>query len=151
MNLEELKNPEHNIINITKTRRLRLFRMMQPPRPVDRNIRVLPIQLHRSPNGPPGRRLTKLEKPIKDGTIFAHIKSLELAGVGVVVEGLWGDGGEEVDVVGGVEPADVLGFCGERAEDLHAAVEGVVDDEVVGHTDAVGFHWVALAVVVVAD
>lgn len=36
------------------------------------------------------------------------------------------------------------------AEDVHSFVEAVVHDEVVGHADAVGFHWVALAVVVVA-
>lgn len=34
---------------------------------------------------------------------------------------------------------------------LHFAVESVVEDKVVGHAYAVGFHGVALAVVVVAD
>lgn len=36
------------------------------------------------------------------------------------------------------------------AEYVHFFVEAVVYDEVVGHADAVGFHGVALAVVVVA-
>lgn len=36
------------------------------------------------------------------------------------------------------------------SEDVHFLVEAVVYDEVVRHADAVGFHGVALAVVVVA-
>eukprot|EP00957_Ditylum_brightwellii_P104796 7987982-Ditylum_brightwellii.AAC.1 len=36
-----------------------------------------------------------------------------------------------------------------RAKDFHAAVEAVVDYEVMRHTDAVWFHGVALSVVVV--
>lgn len=50
-----------------------------------------------------------------------------------------------------MEAADVGGGGGERAGDLEEAVEGVVDDEGVGHPDPVGFHRVALPVVVVAD
>ena len=42
--------------------------------------------------------------------------------------------------------ADELG-----AVDLEVAVKAVVHYEVVGHTDAVGFHGVTLPVVVVAD
>ena len=34
-------------------------------------------------------------------------------------------------------------------EYVHAFVEAVIDNEVVGHADSVGFHGVALAVVVV--
>lgn len=35
--------------------------------------------------------------------------------------------------------------------DLQEAVEAVVDDEVMGHSDSMGLHGVALLVVVVAD
>lgn len=48
--------------------------------------------------------------------------------MGVVVDSLRRDGGEEVDVVVGVEAADVVWAGGEGAIDLHTAVEGVVDD-----------------------
>ena len=37
-----------------------------------------------------------------------------------------------------------------RAEDIHLFVEAVIDHEIVRHTDTVGFHGMALAVVVVA-
>ena len=43
------------------------------------------------------------------------------------------------------------GADGTGAKDVHSFVQAVVDDEVVGHADAVGFHGVALAVVVVSD
>lgn len=69
----------------------------------------------------------------------------------VVVKRVGGDGGQELDVLRRVEAADIFGAGGEGAADFHAAVEGVVDDEIVRHADAVGLHWVALAVVVVAD
>lgn len=51
-----------------------------------------------------------------------------MAGVGGLSEGLGADGGEEVDVVVGVEAADVVGACGEGAVDLHPTMESVVDD-----------------------
>lgn len=56
-----------------------------------------------------------------------------------------------MDIVIGVKAANVAGGSWERAVNLHAAVEVVVDDEVVRHADAVRLHWVALAVVVIAD
>lgn len=69
----------------------------------------------------------------------------------VVVEGLRGDGGEEGDVLGGVEGGDGGGRGGEGAGDLHTGVETVVDHQIVGHADTVGLHRVPLPVVVVAD
>lgn len=50
-----------------------------------------------------------------------------------------------------MEAADVVGGGGEGAVDLHKAVERVMDDEIVGHTDAVGLHGVALSIVVVSN
>lgn len=151
VNLEELKDAQNDVVNIAEPRGLGLLRMMQPPGPIERDIRVLPVQLDRGPDGAPGGGLAEGEEAVEDRAVLADVEALEVAGMGVVVDGLGGDGGEEVDVVVGVEAADVVGAGGEGAVDLHAAVEGVVDDEVVGHADAVGLHGVALAVVVVAD
>lgn len=50
-----------------------------------------------------------------------------------------------------MEAANVAGRGREGSADLHATVEGVVDDQIVRHADAVGFHRMALPVVVVAD
>ena len=53
---------------------------------------------------------------------------------------LRGDEGEEFNVVFRVEAADVKGVGREGAVDLYAAVEGVMNHQVVGHADPVGFH-----------
>lgn len=50
-----------------------------------------------------------------------------------------------------MESADVGGAGEVGTIDLHAAVEGVMDDEIVGHADAVGLHRMALAIVVIAN
>lgn len=151
MNLEQLKNPKYNIIHITKPRCLALLRMVKPPSPIHRNIRLLPVQLGRRAHRTAGGGLAELEQAVEHGTVLADVEALEVAGVDVVADGGGAYGGEEVDVVVGVEAADVVGGGHVGLVDLHEAVEGVVDDEVVRHSDAVGFHRVALAVVVVSD
>mmetsp|Transcript_33681 Transcript_33681/g.41280 ORF Transcript_33681/g.41280 Transcript_33681/m.41280 type:complete len:221 (+) Transcript_33681:474-1136(+) len=40
MNLQQLQNRQHDIINITKPARLALLRVMQPTAPINRNIRI---------------------------------------------------------------------------------------------------------------
>ena len=47
--------------------------------------------------------------------------------------------------------ADVDGIDGEGMVDFHAAVKGVVNDKIVDYADLMGFNWVALAVVVIAN
>lgn len=125
--------------------------MVKPTGPVDCNIAVPPIELDGGANRATGRGLAEAEEAVEDGAVLADVEALEVASVDGVGEGLGGDGGEEVDVVIGVEFSDVLGCGGERAADFHAAVEAVVYDQVVRHTDSVGLHRVALAVVVIAD
>ena len=151
MNFEELKNAKHDIIDVAKPRSLRLLGMVEPTGPVESDIGIATVELDGGADGPAGGGLTESEQAVKHGTVLADVKPLEMAREGVVGERLGGDGGEEFDVVVGVEAADVGGVGRKGAVDLHAAVEGVVDDQVVGHADPVGFHWVALAVVVVAD
>ncbi|KAK9140035.1 hypothetical protein Scep_009716 [Stephania cephalantha] len=77
-----------------------------------------------------------------------NVEVLEVIGVGVVVEGVGGDRGKEGDVVVGVESTNFVRHHWEKAADLHEAVEGVVEDEVVGHADLLGFHRVPVVVVV---
>lgn len=38
-----------------------------------------------------------------------------------------------------------------RAKDFHATVKTIIDDKVVGHSHTVGFHGVALTIVVVSN
>ena len=37
-----------------------------------------------------------------------------------------------------------------RSKDFHSAVETIIYDEIVRHSNTVGFHWVSLAVVIIA-
>lgn len=151
MNLKKLKNPQDNIIHITKTRRLALLGMMQPARPINRNIGILSIHLDSSPNTPTSTRLTKLKNPIKNRAIFTNVKPLQAPVISMVDNHVGSNRRQEIDIVVGMETSDVGGGGWEWSDDFHFAMEGVVDDEIVGHADSVGFHWVALAVIVVAD
>ena len=38
-----------------------------------------------------------------------------------------------------------------RSIDLHLSVESIVEDEIMRHPYPVGFHWMALAVVIIAN
>ena len=58
---------------------------------------------------------------------------------------------EEVDVVGGVEPLQLLLTGGVGPVHLHTLVHAVGEEEGVGHAKAVGLHWVAGHVVVRAE
>ena len=121
---------------------------MQPPRPIDSNIALPPIQPRRPLHTPTRRNPTKLKQPIKHRTIIPDI-ILPLL-LGKIVHIIRGDPLQEVDVLVGVELRHLVLGGGLGAVDLQLAVQAVVHDEAVGHADAVGFHGVAGVVGVVA-
>lgn len=149
--LKQLENPQNDVVHIAKPRGFTLLRMVKPTAPINRNIRILPVQLNRSANRTSGGSAAEVEKPVEDGTILADVESPQVPRGGVIAHGLRRDGAEEIDVVRGMELADVGGVGEVRAADLEATVEVVVYDEAVSHTDPVRLHRVSLAVVVVAD
>lgn len=151
VNLEQFENAKNNIVDITETRGLRLLSMVQPTSPIKGNIGIAAIELDSGTNGAASGGLTEPKETMKDRAVLADIEALELAREDDLAEGLGANRGEKIDVVLRVESANVQRGGGERAVDLHPTVETVVDDEIVGHADSVGFHRVALAVVVVAD
>lgn len=124
---------------------------MQTPGPINRDIRILPIELDSSADGAAGGGLAETEQTIKHGTVLPNIEALELARVSVVLKRIRSHSGEEIHVVLGVKAADILRSGGEWAANLHPTVERVVDNEIVRHTDAVRLHRVTLAVVIVAN
>ena len=128
MNLEELKNAEHNIIDIAESRGLGLLGVMEPTGPVDSDVGVLAIELNGGADWAAGGGLAETEEAVKYGAVLADVEALEVTGVDGIGEGLGGDGGEEADVVVGVEAADVDGAGGKGAVDLHPTVEAVMDD-----------------------
>ena len=146
-----VKIAKHDIIDVAKPRSLRLLHMVEPTGPVENDIGVATVELDGSVDEPADEGLTKSKQAIEHGAVLTDVKSLEMARDGVVRECLRGGGGEEFNIVFGVKAVDVGGVGREGAVDLHAVVEGVVDNQVVGHADLVGFHWVTLDVVLVID
>lgn len=151
MDLEELKNAKHDIVDVAEAGSLGLLGVVEAAGPIEGNIGVGAIELDGGANGAAGGGLAEAEEAVEDGAVLADVEALEVAGEGDLGEGLGGDVGEEVDVVLGVEAADVHGGGREGAVDLHAAVEAVVHDQVVRHSDSVRLHGVPLPVVVVPD
>lgn len=151
MELEELEDAEDDVVDVAEAGGLALLGVVEAAGPVDGDVGVAAVELDGGPDGAAGGGLAELVEALEDGAVFPDVEAADGAGVEVGEGGGGADGGEEGDVVVGVEAAEGGGGGGEGAGDLHAAVEGVVDDEAVGHADAVGLHRVALPVVVVAD
>lgn len=151
VNFEEFEDTEDNVVDVAESRGLRLLGMMEAAGPIDGDVGVSAVEFDGGAKGATGGGLAEGEEAVEDGAVLADVEALEVTREGGIGEGLGGDGGEEVDVVVGVEAADVGGGGREGTVDLHAAVEGVVDDEVVRHADSVRLHWVPLTVVVIAD
>lgn len=128
VNLEQLKNAEDDIIDITEAGGLGLLGVVETAGPVEGDIGVLAVELDGGADGAAGGGLAEAEEAVEDGAVLADVEALEVAGVGGLGEGLGADGGEEVDIVVGVEAADVVGAGGEGAVDLHPTMEAVVDD-----------------------
>ena len=98
---------------------------------------------------PAGIELAKLEKPIKDGTILAHVKPLKLTRIIRHVVG--SDNLEKVNVVIGMESCHGGGAEKARAKNIHLFIQAVVDYEIVCHSYTVWFHGMALTVVVISN
>ena len=146
-----VKNAKHDIIDVAKPISLRILHMVEPTGLVENDIGIATVELNGGVDEPADEGLTKSKQAVEHGAILTDVKSLEMARDGVVRECLRGGGGEEFNIVFGVKAVDVGGVGREGAVDLHAVVEGVVDNQVVGHADPVGFHWMTLDVVLVAD
>uniref|UniRef100_A0A3Q1HP11 Uncharacterized protein n=1 Tax=Anabas testudineus TaxID=64144 RepID=A0A3Q1HP11_ANATE len=113
--------------------------------PVDGNICLLLVQLHCSSYKM--CRLTKLKQTIKHWTVLSNID----CGTKHVV---WSDGPQKLNVViavvlGHLFATGFVNLCALTHIDLHFPVQSIVEKEVVCHADPVGFHGMALAIVVV--
>lgn len=148
MLLKEFQDRQHDVVDIAKPRGLALLGVVEPTGPVDGDI-VAVIQLHRATDRAAGVSLTKGVKAVKDRAVLANIEALELAEQ--VLLGLGRDAAEKVDVVVGVEAAEVLVPGREGLVDLHVLKKAVVGEKGVGHSDSVGLHRMALPVIVIPD
>uniref|UniRef100_A0A3B4T819 Uncharacterized protein n=1 Tax=Seriola dumerili TaxID=41447 RepID=A0A3B4T819_SERDU len=113
--------------------------------PVDGDICLLLVQLHCSTTC---RELAKLKQTIKHWT--QTLTSLHL--FTVLRHVVWSDGPQELNVVVTVVFCHLLttGFVRLTHIDLHFPVQSIIEEEVVCHADPVGFHGMALAIVIVS-
>ncbi|KAI4365949.1 hypothetical protein MLD38_021885 [Melastoma candidum] len=147
VNLEYLLDAKNSVVNLAEARGLSLLGVVEAPGPIESNISVAEVKLDCGTNGTAGGSLTEGEEAVENGTVLPDVEGLELAmEEGIGVDEVGGNGGEEGEIVIGVEAAEIVGGGREGAEDLEAAMEVIVDDEAVSHADAVGLHRVALAV-----
>ena len=147
MVLEELEDGEDDVIDIAEAGGLALLGVVEPAGPVDGDV-VAVVELDGAPDGGAGVGLAEAVEPVEDGAVLADVEALEEADL--VLLRLGRDGAEEVDVVVGVEAAEVAVAGGVGAVDLHLVEEAVAGEQRVRHPDALRLHRVALPVVVVA-
>lgn len=151
VNFEEFEDTKNNVVDVAESRGLRLLRMMESTGPINSDVSIGAVKFDGGADGAAGGGLAEVKQAVKDGAILADVEALEMAGEGGVSESVRRDRSEKVNVVIGMEAANVGGGGRKGTVDLHAAVERVVYDEVVRHADTVGLHWVALTVVVITD
>ena len=106
MVLEQFQNGQHNVVDVAEPRRLRLLGVVQPPSPVDGDVREAVVQPHRSVERPPRVPLAELVQPVEDGAVrgVSHVVAAHLGALGDV----WSDALQKVHVLGGVELGQVL-------------------------------------------
>uniref|UniRef100_A0A3B3SMG2 Uncharacterized protein n=1 Tax=Paramormyrops kingsleyae TaxID=1676925 RepID=A0A3B3SMG2_9TELE len=131
--LQQLQNGQDDVVDVAEAGGLGLLGVMQPSRPVDGDVRLLLVQLD-SPlltNRAPTRGVGLPACP------HHPLTSLHL--LAVLRHIVWADGAQELDVVVTVVFGHLLciGLMGT-----------VVEQQVVGHADAVRLHGVPLAVVI---
>ena len=147
--LEELEDGEDAVVDVAEAGGLGLLGVMETAGPVDDDVGTVLVEAAGAADGAGRVQLAELEETVEDRTVLPDVEALQLADVVLHVVG--GDDAEEVDVVVGMEARHGRGRYQPGTEDLHPAVEAVVDDQVVRHADAMRLHGMALAVVIVAN
>mmetsp|Transcript_15020 Transcript_15020/g.42583 ORF Transcript_15020/g.42583 Transcript_15020/m.42583 type:complete len:265 (+) Transcript_15020:491-1285(+) len=146
---EELENGQHAVVDVAKPAGLRLLGVVQAAGPVDDDVRGAGVEALRAAYTAARVNLYIVEQIVEHRAVLAHVEALQLADK--LVHVVWGDHAEEVDIVVAVEAGDFGLLDERRAEDLKVVGEPVAHDQVVRHAHAMGLHWVALAIVEVAD
>lgn len=126
MELQKLEDGEDDVVDIAEPRCLALLGVVEAAGPVDGDVGVATVELDGGADAAAGGGLAEGEEAVKDGAVLPDVEALDGAGGEDV--GVAGGGGEEGDVVLGVEAADVGFGGGEGAGELEQAVQAVVDD-----------------------
>ena len=107
------------------------------------------IQFDCGRHGPSGGQLTELIEAVKDGAVLPHVEPLHLL---VVLPHIIGsDWSQEPNVIVRMEFGHFFLSGLVWSVDFHFAVEAIVQKKVMGHAYAMGFHGMALAIVIIAN
>jgi hypothetical protein len=167
VDVEQLDNRQHDVVDVAEPARLRFLGVVQPSRPVYSNVRLPVQQQAGGVNGGTRGDLAEIVEPIEGGTIggLAYLKPLALLEV-FQSAGVGGGVGEAIDAhivkLAGDVPADELLEVVEvvlrvkarhlvaaglpRVVDVQVAVEASVDHQGVRHGDPLRLHRVLLRV-----
>ena len=77
--LEQLEDGEHDVVGIAEARRLALLGVVEPARPVDRDVGVRAVELHRAADRAARARLAEGVHAVEDRAVLAHIEALRKA------------------------------------------------------------------------
>ena len=146
--LEQLQDGQHQVVDVAEAGGLGLFRVVQPPGPVDRDVAQPVVEPDRALDR--GGRVgpAKVPEPREGRAVLVEVEAGQGRLGRLARRGLGRDLRQEVDVVARVELGDFCLLGPARGEDVEPClVEAVAQHEVVGHDDAVGLHGVVGAVV----
>ena len=139
---EKLQNRQNAVIHITKARRLRLFGMVKPSRPIDGNVHRAFVELDCASERSSGVGLTILVQAVEQRTIVSDIEAHQLTSK--VVARLRSDQFQKIHVIVRVKTGHVFKSGQTRTKHLQLLVQAVVENQIVGHSDAMRFHRMSL-------
>mmetsp|Transcript_30120 Transcript_30120/g.94491 ORF Transcript_30120/g.94491 Transcript_30120/m.94491 type:complete len:359 (+) Transcript_30120:185-1261(+) len=78
VHLEQLEDRQHDVVDVAEAGRLALLRVVQPPRPVENDIRAALVNARRARDGAACVRLAVLVQPVEDWAVCAEVEALEV-------------------------------------------------------------------------
>lgn len=136
-------------VDIAESTSFALLCVMQPARPVDSNIALLPIQPSRTLHTASCAYAAELEQSVKHRTVVSYVVSALLLRVRVHIVGCHFL--QELDVLVSVKLCHLELGRWFGTVDFEFAIESVIHDQGVSHSNPMRFHGVAGVVGIVAD
>mmetsp|Transcript_22290 Transcript_22290/g.37806 ORF Transcript_22290/g.37806 Transcript_22290/m.37806 type:complete len:201 (-) Transcript_22290:18-620(-) len=147
--LEQLHNAQHNVVDIAEARRFALLRVMQSACPVHCHICLIVIEAHCSINRTSCCNLRKFINSIKYRTIITDIKHMQLFDEMSHVVGR--DVTQKIHIVVRVEYCQFFVVASMRFKNIHFIIQSIVDQQIMGHSNSMRFHWMRLAIIEIAN
>ncbi|OLL25660.1 hypothetical protein NEOLI_003650 [Neolecta irregularis DAH-3] len=135
-------------VDVAEAARLALLRVVQPARPVDRDVALAAVQPRRPLHAAAARDPAELKQPVEHRAVVAHVVPRLL--LRVRRDRVRRDARKKVHIVVRVELAHLRPRRRLRAVHLHPPVQPVVHHQRVRQPDAVRLHRVPRSVRIVA-